>query len=174
MKRSHFSPALASFELAWIDAAFDTIYPEPPLSVLPHGVLSMHPARFFQGVLASVPLEQSVGLRLTLWLIALAPLFTIRKLGTIASIGPDDRVRVFERLLASRSYFVRQLTLSFKAIATLLYARSERVRDAMTTPRTPDRTSRSPLVSTTRITSRAKAKIEASSESRGTHEHAAE
>lgn len=174
MKSPHFSPALASFELAWTDAAFDTIYPEPPLSVLPHGVLSMHPARFFQGVLASVPLEQSVGLRLTLWMIALAPLFTIRKLGTIASIGPDDRVRVLERLLASRSYFVRQLTLSFKAIATLLYARSERVRDAMTTPRTPDRTSRAPLVSATRITSRAKAKIEASSESRGTHEHAAE
>ena len=174
MKRPHFSPALASFELAWTDAAFDTIYPEPPLSVLPHGVLSMHPARFFQSVLASVPLEQSVGLRLTLWMIALAPLFTIRKLGTIASIGPDDRVRVLERLLASRSYFVRQLTLSFKAIATLLYARSERVRDAMTTPWIPDRTSRAPLVSATRIASRAKAKIDASTESRGTHEHAAE
>ena len=174
MKRPHFSPALASFELAWTDAAFDTIYPEPPLSVLPHGVLSMHPARFFESVLASVPLEQSVGLRLTLWMIALAPLFTIRKLGTIASIGLDDRVRVLERLLSSRSYFVRQLTLSFKAIATLLYARSERVRDAMTTPL--DRTSRAPLVSATRITSRARArgKIEASTESRGTHDHAAE
>ncbi len=174
MKRPHFSPALASFELAWTDAAFDTIYPDPPLSALPHGVLSMHPARFFQGVLASVPLEQSVGLRLTLWMIALAPVFTIRKLGTIASIGPEDRVRVFERLLTSRSYFVRQLTLSFKAIATLLYAQSGRVRAAMTTPRVADRASHVPLVSATRITSRAKAKIEASTKSRGAHEHAAE
>ena len=174
MKRPHFSPALASFELAWTDAAFDTIYPEPPLSVLPHGVLSMHPARFFQSVLASVPLEQSVGLRVTLWMIALAPLFTIRKLGTIASVGPEDRVRVFERLLTSRNYFVRQLTMSFKAIATLLYARSERVRAAMTTPLIPDRKSHVPLVSATRITSRARAKTEASTGSRGTHEHAAE
>lgn len=176
MKRPHFSPALASFELAWTDAAFDTIYPEPPLSVLPHGILSMHPARFFEGVLASVPLEQSVGLRLTLWMVALAPLFTIRKLGTIASIGPDDRVRVLERLLTSRSYFVRQLTLSFKAIATLLYAQSERVRAAMTTPRLSDRTSHASLVSATHLTSRARleAKNLASTESRGAHEHAAE
>ena len=157
-----------------------SVQDQPPLSVLPHGVLSMHPARFFQDVLATVPLEQSVGLRVTLWMIALAPLFTIRKLGTIASIGPLDRVRVLERLLASRSYFVRQLTLSFKAIATLLYARSERVRAAMTTPLNPDRTSHAlahaPLVSATRITShaRARGKIEASTESRGTHEHAAE
>lgn len=167
MKRPHFSPALASFELAWTDAAFDTIYPEAPQSALPHGVLSMHPARFFQSVLATVPLEQSLGLRVTLWMIALAPLFTIRKLGTIASIDPGDRVRVLERLLTSRSYFVRQLTMSFKAIATLLYAQSERVRSAMTTPRQP-------LVSATRITSRAKAKTEGSSEARGSHEHAAE
>lgn len=167
MKRPHFNPALASFELAWTDAAFDTIYPEPPQSALPHGVLSMHPARFFQNVLAAVPLEQSLGLRVTLWMIALAPLFTIRKLGTIASITPEDRVRVLERLLASPYYFVRQLTMSFKAIATLLYAQSEPVRAAMTTPRRP-------LVNAARLTSRAKPVHEASSESRGSHEHAAE
>jgi hypothetical protein len=167
VKRPHFSPALASFELAWTDAAFDTIYPEPPNSALPHGVASMHPARFFQDVLATVPLEQSLGLRVTLWMIALAPLFTIKKLGTIASIDPSDRVRVLERLLTSRSYFVRQLTMSFKAIATLLYAQSERVRSAMTTPIRP-------LLSATSITSRAKASQVGTSESRGSHEHAAE
>jgi hypothetical protein len=167
VKRPHFNPALASFELAWTDAAFDTIFPEPPGSALPHGVASMHPARFFQDVLATVPLEQSLGLRVTLWMIALAPLFTIRKLGTIASIDPGDRVRVLERLLTSRSYVVRQLTLSFKAIATLLYAQSERVRSAMTTPIRP-------LLSASRITARAKANQVATSGSRGSHEHAAE
>ena len=167
MKRPHFSPALASFELAWTDAAFDTIYPEPPRSLLPHGALSMHPARFFQGVLATVPLEQSLGLRLTLWMIALAPLFTIRRLGTIASIDPDDRVRVLERLLASPNYFVRQLTMSFKAIATLLYAQSEAVRSAMSTPVRP-------LVSATQIASRARSRNVGTSQPRGSHEHAAE
>jgi hypothetical protein len=170
VKRPHFSPALASFELAWTDAAFDTIYPEAPNSALPHGVLSMHPARFFQSVLSSVPLEQSLGLRVTLWMVALAPLFTIGRLGTIASITREDRVRVLERLITSRYYFVRQLTMSFKAIATLLYAQSERVRAAMTTPLRP-------LVTATRLTSRAKASEQVShvrSESGGSHEHAAE
>ena len=172
MKRSHFSPALASFELAWTDAAFDTIYPEPPLSVLPHGVLSMHPARFFQSVLASAPLEQSVGLRLTLWMIALAPLFTIRKLGTIASIGPDDRVRVFERLLTSRSYFVRQLTMSFKAIATLLYVQSATVRAAMSVPVRPKPPE---LVTATRLLARARRTDPTDAGGKGgEHENAAE
>ena len=171
---SHFLPALASFELAWTDAAFDTIYPEPPSSALPHGVGSMHPAGFFDSVLATVPLEQSLGLRVTLWMIALAPLFTIRKLGTIASVDAGDRVRVLERLLASRYYFVRQLTMSFKAIATLLYARSESVRAAMTAP---VRVRPRALVSATQIASRVKAKAgatQATSASRGSHEHAAE
>lgn len=126
-------PHLLPFERAWTDAAFDAIYPEG--TPLGPGVRSMHPARFFDDLLHDVPLEQSVGLRLALWIVALAPLFTVAKLGTIASIAPVDRARVLERLLASPSYVVRQLALSLKAMATLLYARSDDVRIAMTTPR---------------------------------------
>lgn len=148
-------PRLCSFEAAWIDAAFDTIYPErgsasAPLSKLPHGIASMHPARFFDELLATVPLEQAVGLRITLWMVALAPLFTIRRLGTIASIAPAERTRVLERLLASPIYVVRQLALSCKALATLLYVQSATIRAAMTEPVTP----RDRLVSAARLTRR--------------------
>jgi len=134
VKRPHFLPRLASFELAWTDAAFDAIYPEPPRSRLPHGIASMHPARFFDDVLSTIPLEQSLGLRVTLWMVALAPLFTIRRLGTIASLDADERARVLTRLITSSNYFVRQLAMSFKAMATLLYAKSDAVRAAMTVP----------------------------------------
>lgn len=164
-------PQLRSFEVAWIDAAFDAIYPEqgsdaPLRSHLPHGIASMHPARFFDDVLATVPLEQSLGLRATLWLIALAPLFTIRRLGTIASITPADRTRVLERLITSRSYIVRQLAMSFKAIATLLYVQSASIRAAMTLPvRRPD------LVSATRLTAR---RVTTTTTTGAEHEHAAE
>ena len=184
-------PRLSSFELAWTDAAFDAIYPAPPRSLLPaaqggrylpHGVASMHPARFFDSVLASIPFEQSLGLRVTLWMIALAPLFTIRRLGTIASIDEGERGRVLERLVTRPIYVVRQLAMSFKAIATLLYAKSEAVRAAMSTPlaigasfepRLEAASSSQPssepgLVSATRLTSRATAK-----KSGGAHEHAA-
>jgi hypothetical protein len=185
--RPHLFPRLATFELAWTDAAFDAIYPEPPRSVLPHGVASMHPARFFDSVLASVPFEQSLGLRFTLWMIALAPLFTIRKLGTIATISAHDRTRVLERLVTSPIYVVRQLAMSFKAIATLLYAKSDAVRAAMSTPlqrplrlaagvlASPDTgvvdsSAHVGLVSATRLTSRGKASAEESGEK---HDHAA-
>lgn len=154
---------LTPFEVAWTDAAFDAIYPEPPHSRLPHGIASMHPARFFDDVLARIPFEQSLGLRVTLWMIALAPLFTIRRLGTIASIDPDERCRVLERLLASPIYVVRQLAMSFKAVATLLYAKSDAVRSAMLTPIRVERSDDTDeparpagLVSAARLTSRAK------------------
>ncbi len=196
---------LASFELAWTDAAFDAFYPEPPSSplasppapaplgsgtavrlALPHGVLSMNPARFFDDVLAKIPFEQSLGLRVTLWMIALAPLFTIRKLGTIASISVADRYRVLDRLVTSSNYFVRQLAMSFKAVAALLYAQSDAIRTAMSTPVPSfgvlDASNRSThempreipegetgLVSATRLTSR-----RTSATKGGSNEHAAE
>jgi len=156
VKRPHFLPRLASFELAWTDAAFDAIYPEPPRSRLPHGIASMHPARFFDDVLSTIPLEQSLGLRVTLWMVALAPLFTIRRLGTIASLDADERARVLTRLISSSNYFVRQLTMSFKAMATLLYAKSAAVRAAMTVPiaRALDASPPPRLVSAVSLTSR--------------------
>jgi hypothetical protein len=125
-------PHLLSFERAWTDAAFDAIYPDG--TALGPGIRSMYPARFFDELLGEIPLEQSIGLRLALWIVALAPLFTVTKLGTIASIAPGERTRVLERLLASPVYAVRQLVMALKAMATLLYAQSAAVRTAMTTP----------------------------------------
>jgi hypothetical protein len=100
-------------------------------------------------------------------MVAFAPLFTLRRLGTIASIDADDRGRVLTRLLTSSNYFVRQLAMSFKAMATLLYAKSEAVRIAMTvpvarlasamTPAEQEPPSDAKLISAMRLTSRAKA-----------------
>jgi hypothetical protein len=125
-------PRLRGFELAWTNAAFDTFFPEN--TALPHGVLRMDPARFLDTLLGELPLEQALGVRATLWIIALAPLFTIRRVATIASLACADRALVIDRLLASRIYAVRQLVAGFKAIATLLYAQSPAVRRAMTVP----------------------------------------
>jgi hypothetical protein len=135
-------PRLLSFELTWTDAAFDAIHPDPAprgseereRAALPHGIKHMHPARFFDDLLAEIPLEQSLGLRVALWIVALAPFFTIRRLATIASLGPEDRRRVLERLLASPIYAVRQLVTGLKAMAALLYAKSPAVRSAMMAP----------------------------------------
>jgi hypothetical protein len=161
-------PRLRSFELAWTDAAFDAIYPEPPPPLsrpagpprsfrsgaasgspassrspgssptapaqLPHGIVRLHPARFFDDLLVDAPFEQSLGLRFALWIVALAPLFTLKKFCTISALSSPDRVRVLEKLLASPSYVIRQLVVSLKAMATLLYASSPQVRARMLAP----------------------------------------
>ena len=170
-------PQLCSFERAWTEAVFDAIYPEPgttsPLrSHLPHGISSMHPARFFDDVLARIPFEQWLGLRVTLWMIALAPLFTIRRLGTISSLAALDRTRVLEHLVTSRIYVVRQLAMSFKAIATLLYVQSATVRAAMSVPVRPKPPE---LVTATRLLARARRTDPTDAGGKGgEHENAAE
>jgi hypothetical protein len=121
---------LFGFELAWAAAAFDAILPDG--TALPHGIARMNPARFFADVIAASPFEQSIGLRLTLWLVALAPLWLLRRPKTIAGIGSDDRRRVLHGLLASHVYAVRQLATAFKAMGAVLYAQSPAARAAMT------------------------------------------
>lgn len=167
-------PHLSSFEAAWTDAAFAAIYPDQGdakeiRSHLPHGIAQMNPAQFFDDILARVPFEQSLGLRVTLWLVALAPLFTIRRLGTIASIDAADRTRVLERLVTSPNYIVRQLAMSFKALATLLYVQSASIRAAMSLPKERlERSGERELISATRLTAR-----RSTTSTGDDHEHAA-
>lgn len=124
---------LFGFELTWAAAAFDAVFPER--TALPHGIARMGPARFLADTIAVSPLEQSIGLRLTLWIVALAPLWILRRPRTISDIGPEERQRVLERLFASPVYAIRQLVVAFKAIGSLLYAQSPEARAAMTNPR---------------------------------------
>lgn len=129
---------LFAFERAWAAAAFDAVLPEPRSDVcssaprLPHGLTRLDPARRFDDMLAASPIEQAVGLRLTLWLVALAPLWILLRPRTIVRIGAAERQLVLERLLASRTYAVRQLALAFKALAAMLYVRSPAIRAVMT------------------------------------------
>jgi hypothetical protein len=120
---------LFEFELAWARAAFDAVFPEG--TALPHGIARDNPDRLLAEMIATSRFEQAIGLRLTIWLVALAPICLMRRPSTIAMLLPDERQRVFDRLLASRIYAVRQLAVAFKAVACLLYARSNEARRAM-------------------------------------------
>lgn len=133
-------PHLSGFELAWADAAFDAIFPAPPSSLEPgslalvHGIGEMKPGVFLDELISDAPLEAALGLRVTLWMIALAPLFVLRRFATIASLEPSDREKVLDRLLASRIYAVRQLVAGFKAMGSLLYSQSPAIRKQMNAP----------------------------------------
>jgi hypothetical protein len=133
-------PHLFGFELAWADAAYDTFFPPPPRTLQPgelalvHGIAPMKPGAFLDSMLGEAPLEASLGLRVTLWMIALAPLFVLRRFATIASLEVAERERLLDRLLSSRIYAVRQLVAGFKAMGSLLYAQSKEIRRQMSTP----------------------------------------
>lgn len=125
---------LFAFERSWAAAVLDSVFPES--TSLPHGIARMDPGRFVADAIASSPLEQSLGLRLTIWMVALAPLWLLRRPATITTLAPHERQRVFERLLTSPVYAIRQLALALKALGSMLYARSAAVRAAITTPHT--------------------------------------
>ena len=77
------------------------------------------------------PLEASIGIRLTLWMCALAPLFTVKRVCTITSLEGDDRARVLEAMGKSPVYAIRQLLLGLKAMLALHLAKDVRVRERL-------------------------------------------
>lgn len=172
-------PHLTSFERAWTDAAWGAIFPAPPAGYdrphLVHGIEDQQPGRYLDEVLQIIPFEQMVGLRLTLWVVAFAPLFALKKLATIATLALPDRVRVMEIMITSESYLVRQMATGFKAVATMLYARSRAIRSQMHTPLKAEQSERLIAIRTsqTRVKSSA-ATSTAKAERSASHDNAAE
>jgi hypothetical protein len=121
---------LAKFEVRWAEAALGAIFPGESEEGLA-GISGMDVRGFLGDVLRRLPLKAAVGLRLAIWLVALAPLFVLGRLATIARLGVADRERVVGVLVASRSYGVRSLVLILKTMGALLYAGDEAVRTRM-------------------------------------------
>jgi hypothetical protein len=117
---------LTRFETGWAQATLETIFPGSDDGLV--GVSQMDVAGFFQDVLGSVPFRAAAGLRLTLWLVALAPLFMIGRFALFASLSAADRETVLGKLMSHRSYVVRQLVMALKAVGALLYAGAPAVR----------------------------------------------
>lgn len=165
-------PHLTSFERAWTDAAWGAIFPAPPdghdRPHLAHGIEEMRPGQYLDGVLQIIPFEQMFGLRLTLWVIAFAPLFALKKLATIASLDHADRVRLLEILYTSKSYLVRQMATGFKAVATLLIAQSPVIRKQMHTPLRTDEGEQLVTIRTSQT------RVKNTSQRSASNEHAAE
>ncbi|MBS2012935.1 MAG: hypothetical protein JST00_08620 [Deltaproteobacteria bacterium] len=169
-------PRLFTFERAWTDAIWDAIFPAPPAHGddrphLVHGIAQLAPGRYLDDALQVIPFEQALGLRLTLWVIAFAPLFVLKRFATMGGLGFDDRVRVMDTLIASESYLVRQMATGFKAVATLLYARSREIRTQMQTPLRAEQSER--LIAIRTSQTRVK-KSPTTAPRSASHDHAAE
>jgi hypothetical protein len=119
---------LRPIERRWARSMFETIFPGPPRGELPVGIGDLELDRFLDQTFAVIPFESAMGLRVTIWIVALSPLFVIGRLRTLDGLAADERERVLTTLLASRLYFVRQLVLALKAIGSLLYCGDRALR----------------------------------------------
>ena len=123
--------SLMKFEHRWAESVFDGMFPANVDPRIPLGARDADMVGLFEDARAAVPPRVALGLRLALWLVALAPLFTIGKLVTIGALAGADRERVLLALLSSPLYFVRQLTLLLKAFGAFFFLSAPGVREAI-------------------------------------------
>ena len=122
---------LTFFERGFAAAAFDGIFPRNADARLPQGAADGDMVGLFEDARSRVPPRVALGLRVAVWIVALAPLLTIGKFTTIAGLATGDRERVVLALLGSNFYFVRQLTTLLKAFGALFFLTFPGVRKAI-------------------------------------------
>jgi|HubBroStandDraft_5_1064220.scaffolds.fasta_scaffold343000_2 hypothetical protein len=127
---------LSRLEMSWAVASMGAIFPGSSEAGLAD-IQAMDLRGFLGQVMRVVPFQAALGLRLAVWLVALAPLFVLGRLRTIAGLSPADREKVVTRLVASRAYAIRSLVLILKTMGALLYAGDDAVRARMLVPSTP-------------------------------------
>jgi hypothetical protein len=121
---------LAHFERRWAVAAMVAIFPGSRDAGLAD-MRAMDVDGFLRELMQVLPFRAGVGVRIAVWLVALAPLFVLGRFATIARLAQADRERVIAALVASKMYVVRSLVLVLKTLGGLLYAADERVRSYM-------------------------------------------
>lgn len=120
---------LAAFEKRAARAAMCAIFPADGDPRVSEPVAKMDLESFFDYAVSGPPFVPSMGYRITVWILMLAPIFVLGRLKTIASCTPDEADRVVAALVSSRVYFIRQLVVFFKAFGALFYFTSPRVRE---------------------------------------------
>lgn len=127
---------LTGIENRWAEAAMGAIFPGSREEGLTD-IRAMDVRGFLARVVASVPSKVALGLRLAVWIVALAPLFVLGRLATITSLAQADRERVVTALVSSRNYALRSLVMILKTMGALLYAGDDGVRARMMVPSKP-------------------------------------
>jgi hypothetical protein len=127
---------LTGIENRWAEAAMGAIFPGSREEGLTD-IRAMDVRGFLARVVTSVPSKVALGLRLAVWIVALAPLFVLGRLATITSLAQADRERVVAALVMSRNYALRSLVMILKTMGALLYAGDDAVRARMMVPNKP-------------------------------------
>jgi hypothetical protein len=119
---------LTSFERRAAHAAYETIFPGPDRGSLPLGAADMDLDAFLDDIMANIPLEPMIGLRLAFLILAFAPLFVLGRFATLMSLEVEDREHVIQRVYDSPYYLIRSTVVGLKAIGALFYCGDRRIR----------------------------------------------
>ena len=118
---------LTRFENRWAQATLASMFPGSREEGFAD-IQGMDVRGFLTGVMRTLPFRAALGLRVAVWMVALAPLVVLRRAVTIAGLEDADRERVIVTLSASGSYGVRSLVMLLKTFGALLYAGDDRIR----------------------------------------------
>jgi hypothetical protein len=121
---------LSRFETTWAEASMEAIYPGSKEHGLA-GIDAMGLRAFLHELMLYLPFRAALGMRVAIWLVAIAPLLVLGRARTIARLAPVDRERVVVALATSRLYVVRSLVLILKTMGALLYGGDATVRARM-------------------------------------------
>ena len=124
---------LSTLEIQFAEASMGAIFPGSQAQGLAD-IRGMDVRGFLAQVMQCVPFQAALGLRAAIWLVALAPLFVVRRFATIRGLDQTDRERLVGRLVASPSYVIRSLVIILKTMGALLYAGDDGVRARMMPP----------------------------------------
>jgi hypothetical protein len=91
-------------------------------------IVAMDLSGYLAETTGDMPLRAALGVRVAIWVVALAPLLVVRRLVTIAGLAADERERVVATLAASRSYAIRSFVMILKTIGCMLYAGNDAIR----------------------------------------------
>ncbi len=129
---------LLTFERRWLLSVFDAIMPANASPQLPWGARDLPLERFVDDLTQISPKQFRLGLRATIWLIALSPWFVLRRATTVSGLSQAERVVLLDRLGESESYVVRELPMMLKMVVGLGYCGLPETQDAFhVVPRDP-------------------------------------
>jgi hypothetical protein len=118
---------MTRFELRWAEDLLAAFAPPSGPGLAPHRGEVRYAAVLRRMLGEATPLA-AIGLRLAIWIAALAPLWLWGRLKTASLLAPGERPELLRQLLRHRSFAVRELTTLLKLVAMMALLGTDTVR----------------------------------------------
>lgn len=117
---------MTRFERRWAVAALEGFAGDGDLA---KGETGVDYGKTFDAMRAAGNAFAAFGLRLAVWMVALAPLWRLGRPRLFGSLSLEARASLLDKLQHSRAYLVRELTTLLKIVASMALLGSSVVRD---------------------------------------------